>query len=376
MSYYADNMLERESFRKNILKKDKDLILRDSKIKSVLKNFDALSSSSPIIADFTEYNPLHNGHLHCMREAQRLVPEGIFTAVIPGPLESSGRGLPYIMTRKARSDAAVALGADIVVEGPPMGVMGSGQYSLCLAKMFQSLGTDFIPRGYNPMEGFQKIMKRINQGVGVAPRPYKMVDMETHQILMQGKLEEDNYVIVSLSRSLTKINFAFKDKFIFIKRIKGVSGTKIREAVLNANLKSVETMIPPETINILKNEMEGGRAPLHDVRDTPGILKTVNNSSLDYLKSISLVDEVTANALVQERPFKTLKDVEICISQGFSRHYRQRVISSLEAGIGKDTIHKYIENYPSVIRILKYKNKEILKEFKKAIPHRRLEICH
>lgn len=369
-------MLERESYLKKILERDKNLILRDSKIKSVFKNSDALSkSSNPIIADFTEYNPFHNGHLHCMREAQRKVPEGIFTAVVPGPLERSGRGIPYIMTRKARSEVAIALGADIVAEGPPMGVMGSGQYSLCLAKMFQSLGADFIPRGYNPIKGFQKIIKRINQGIGVAPRPYKMVDMETHQILMQGKLEEDNYVIVSLSRSLTKINFDFKGKFIFVKRIKGVSGTKIRESVSNEDLKSVENMLPPETINILKNEMKEGRAPLHDVRNTKGILQTVNNSSLEYLKSLSLVDDVTANALIQEKPFKTVKEVEACVSQGFSRHYRQRVISSLEAGIDKETIHKYIENYPSVIRILNYKNKETLKEFKKTIPHRRLEIC-
>ena len=57
--------------------------------------------------------------------------------------------------------------------------------------------------------------------------------METREVLLEGKLDEDNYVIVSLSKSLKKIGFDFKDKFIFVKRIEGVSGTKIREAVIS-----------------------------------------------------------------------------------------------------------------------------------------------
>ena len=55
--------------------------------------------------------------------------------------------------------------------------------------------------------------------------------METKDVLFKGKLDEDNYVIVSLSKSLKKIDFDFKDKFIFVKRVEGVSGTKIREYI-------------------------------------------------------------------------------------------------------------------------------------------------
>ncbi len=83
---------------------------------------------------------------------------------------------------------------------------------------------------------------------------------------------------------------------------------------------------------------------------------------------------IQQRALINNRPFNTLFDVEKSISQGFSRHYKNRVISSLEAGIFKEGVHKYIDRYPSVIRILKYKNKEVLNEFQKRIPHRRLEI--
>ena len=109
-------MINREEFIVNILKKDKELILGDVK-----KNphFGEVRNDVKIISDFTEYSPLHNGHLHCMIEAKKQISDGIFTAIVPGPFERSGRGLPYIMTREARADAAIRVGADIVVEGPP-----------------------------------------------------------------------------------------------------------------------------------------------------------------------------------------------------------------------------------------------------------------
>jgi predicted nucleotidyltransferase len=364
-------MIYREEFIGSILKRDKELILGDVEKKPL---FGEVRNDVKIIADFTEYSPLHNGHLHCM-EAKKQISDGIFTAIVPGPFERSGRGLPYVMTRKARADAAILVGADIVVEGPPMGIMGSGQYSLCLAKMFKSIDADYIPRGYKPFKEFDKILKRINQGFAVVPKPYKIVDLESKEILFDGKLDEDNYVIVSLSKSLKKIKFDFKNKFLFIKRVEGVSGTKIREAILNSNLKMVEDMLPLESIKILNREINHLRAPLNNIRDSKTILSRVNEDSMEDIERLALIDNKTVNALLLNRPFKNLDEIQNLITQGFSRHYKQRILSSMEAGIFKDTIHKYIENYPSVIRILNYKNNEVLKEFKKRIPHRRLEIC-
>lgn len=364
--------LQKEEFVKKFLKKDRKLILDDSKR---IPGQGRVESDTKIIADFTEYNPLHNGHLHCMMEAKRMVPEGMFTAIVPGPLERSGRGVPYIITRQARAQAAIELGADVVVEGPPMGIMGSGQYSLCLAKMFQALDVDFIPRGYKPFNGFENILNRIKDGKAVVPKPYRIVDLETKSVLLDGKLDEDNYVIVSFSKSLNKIGFDFKDKFIFIKRIEGVSGTKIREAVQTSNLESAKKMLPTETMEILEKEMAEERAPLHQVRDVEGILRRVNESSILDLKSLALMDGRTLEAFRQNRPFNNLDEILSSVSRGFSRHHKNRVLSSLEAGIFKEVIHKYIENYPQTLRILNYKNDDVLKEFKKRIPHRRLEIC-
>lgn len=366
-------------FIRNILNEDrktffKDLEyskkLNDEDAESELSSFSQVSDLRPLIADFTEYSPLHNGHFHCMKTAKSKVPDGLFVAVVPGLFERSGRGLPYILPRDVRAEIAVAVGADIVVEGPPMGIMGSGQYSLCLCKMFQALNTDFIPRGYKVEEGYDEILRRISLGHGIAPKPYKIVDMDTGELVLKGKLAEDNYVIVSFSKSLTKIGFDFKDKFIFVPRIEGVSGTLIRKACSQNQLESVVSMLPRETLEILKREIDADRAPLHDLRDEETILERANSFSFDELAGLNFFNEKLAGNFIEKRdakPFETLGDVEDAISQGFSTNFKTRVLSILEANVNSDVIHDYINNYSSVVRVLNYKNEKVLDDFKDKV---------
>ena len=328
------------------------------------------SNSRPLIADFTEYSPLHNGHFHCMKTAKEKIPDGLFVAVVPGLFERSGRGLPYILHRKTRAEIAIAVGADIVVEGPPMGIMGSGQYSLCLTKMFQALNTDFIPRGYRPFDGYEKILERISLGHGVAPKPYKIGDMDTKEVIYNGKLEEDNYVIVSFSKSLKKIGFDFKDKFIFVPRIEGVSGTLIRKACSENNLESVKSMLPSETLRILEREINEDRAPLHDLRVEDYIIDSANNLSFEDLLKLNFFNEKLAKELVEkreEKPFESIAEIENSIFYGFSSHFKNRVLSILETKINADMISEYINNYPSTVRVLNYKNEAVLEEFKNKV---------
>ena len=366
-------------FIRNILNEDrktffKDLEyskkLNDDDVESELSSFSQVSDLRPLIADFTEYSPLHNGHFHCMKTAKSKVPDGIFVAVVPGLFERSGRGLPYILPRDVRAEIAVAVGADIVVEGPPMGIMGSGQYSLCLCKMFQALNTDFIPRGYKVEEGYDEILRRISMGHGIAPKPYKIVDMDTGEVVLKGKLAEDNYVIVSFSKSLTKIGCDFKDKFIFVPRIEGVSGTLIRKACSQNQLESVVSMLPGETLEILKREIDADRAPLHDLRDEETIIDRANSFSFDELAGLNFFNEKLACNFIEKRdakPFETLEDVEDAISHGFSTNFKTRVLSILEANVASDVIHDYIDSYSSVVRVLNYKNEKVLDDFKDKV---------
>ena len=354
----------------NILAHDMELFYND--LNEDYK-FSHTSSDINLIADFTEYNPLHNGHFHCMKTAKHMFPNSLFVAIVPGLFERSGRGIPYILPRQLRAEIAISVGADIVVEGPPMGIMGSGQYSLCLCKMFKALNTDFIPRGYKPVEGMDEILKRINMGHHVAPKPYKIVDKTTGEIILKGKLEEDNYVITSFSNSLSKIGFDFKDKFIFVERIGGVSGTLIRESILNDNFDDVVDMMPSKTIEVLKREIKNSSI-IYGIRDVEKILDTANNYSFEKLSALNLFNDKLAENIIENRPFTNVDELQDAILQGFSSHFRQRVLSILENPIPKKEISRYIENYPSVIRVLGYKDDDSLEKFKNKVNNENISL--
>ena len=354
----------------SILKRDMNLFLDDLDSECKISN---TSSDINLVADFTEYNPLHNGHFHCMKTAKHHFPDSLFVAIVPGLFERSGRGIPYILPRELRAEIAISVGADIVVEGPPMGIMGSGQYSLCLCRMFKALNTDHIPRGYKPMEGFDEILKRINLGHHIAPKPYKIVDKTTGEIVLKDKLEEDNYVITSFSNSLSKIDFDYTGKFIFVKRIEGVSGTLIRQSIQEDNFDNVLDMMPAKTIEVLKREIKNDSI-IYGIRDVESILNTANNFDLKELTALNLFNDKLAKNIVDNGPYDNLEKLESAILQGFSSHFRQRVLSILENPIPKKVISDYIDKYPSNIRILGYKNKESLKEFKNKVNNENISL--
>lgn len=354
----------------NILKRDKELFYNDLNAEFEISD---KSCDTVLVSDFTEYNPLHNGHFHCMKTAKGMFPDSLFVAVVPGLFERSGRGIPYILPREVRAEIAISVGADIVVEGPPMGIMGSGQYSLCLCKMFQALNTDYIPRGYKPVEGMDEILKRINMGHHIASKPYKIVDKTTNEILLRGKLEEDNYVITSFSNSLSKIGFDYKDKFVFVERIEGVSGTLIRESILEDNFDKVLDMMPQKTIEVLKREIKSSGI-IYGLRDEETILNTANNYSFEELSALNLFNDKLARNIIDNRPFDNITSLEESILQGFSSHFKQRVLSIMENPIPKKEISQYIDKYPSNIRVLGYKDKKSLKKFKEKVRNEKISL--
>ena len=354
----------------DILKRDKELFFNDFDME--YKN-SYTTSDINLIADFTEYNPLHNGHFHCMKTAKHMFPDSLFVAVVPGLFERSGRGIPYILPREIRAEIAISVGADVVVEGPPMGIMGSGQYSLCLCKMFKALNTSYIPRGYKPMDGFDEILKRINMGHHIAPKPYKIIDKTTNEIILKDKLEEDNYVITSFSNSLSKIGFDYTNKFIFVERIEGVSGTLIRESILNDDFEGVLDMMPSKTIEVLKREIKNDSI-IYGIRDTESILDTANNYDLNQLAALNLFNEKLAKNIIDNGPYDSLDQLEKSILHGFSSHFHQRVLSILENPIPKKVISEYIDKYPSNIRILGYKNDESLEKFIKKVNNENISL--
>ena len=72
----------------DILKRDMELFYDDLNSECELSSN---SSENILVSDFTEYNPLHNSHFHCMKTAKSMFPDSLFVAVVPGLLDRKSR---------------------------------------------------------------------------------------------------------------------------------------------------------------------------------------------------------------------------------------------------------------------------------------------
>ena len=63
-----------------------------------------------------EYNPLHNGHLHHLRESKKTAGADAVIAVMSGNFLQ--RGEPALVNKWARTKMALRAGADLVIELP------------------------------------------------------------------------------------------------------------------------------------------------------------------------------------------------------------------------------------------------------------------
>ena len=104
------------------------------------------------------------------------------------------------------------------------------------------------------------------------------------------------------------------------------------------------------------------------------ILDTANNYTFEELSNLNLFNDKLAKNIVDNRPYNTIDNLEKAILHGFSSHFRQRVLSILENPIPKKTISRYIDGYPSNIRILGYKNKEVLEKFIKKVNNENISL--
>ena len=147
----------------------------------------------------------------------------------------------------------------------------------------------------------------------------------------------------------------------------------IRESIRKDNFGNVLDMMPSKTIEVLKREIKNDSI-IYGIRDVESILNTANTFSLDELSALNMFNDKLAKNIVENRPYDNLEDLEKSILHGFSSHFHQRVLSILENPIPKKIISEYIDKYPSNIRILGYKNKEILEKFIKKVNNENISL--
>ena len=108
----------------------------------------------------------------------------------------------------------------------------------------------------------------------------------------------------------------------------------------------------------------------YDLRVEEHIIDSANSLSFEDLLKLNFFNEKLVRELIdrrEEKPFESISEIEDSIFYGFSSHFKNRVLSILETRINADMISEYINNYPSTVRVLNYKNEAVLKEFEEKV---------
>ena len=133
-----------------------------------------------------------------------------------------------------------------------------------------------------------------------------------------------------------------------------------REIELSGHI--IDSLTLPKTMDIIMDN--GGDFDILEFdigkrkSDTSKAKIMVSAESPDILNSI--LDELNFIGV-------SISEIEDSIFYGFSSHFKNRVLSILETRINADMISEYINNYPSTVRVLNYKNEAVLKEFEEKV---------
>jgi predicted nucleotidyltransferase len=130
-----------------------------------------------ILGITAEYNPFHNGHAYHIREAKARTGCDSVIALMSGDFVQ--RGTPAIVSKYVRAEAALRLGADIVIELPVYSATASAEgFAEGAIRAFSDLGVDAVSYGIecDGENGLTTIADQIRNAAGFftsEPEPYR-----------------------------------------------------------------------------------------------------------------------------------------------------------------------------------------------------------
>ncbi|RED65959.1 nucleotidyltransferase [Cohnella lupini] len=243
-----------------------------------------------------EYNPLHNGHLYHLQQSKKITGADAVVAVMSGHFLQ--RGEPALADKWARAEMALRAGCDLVLELPVAYSSQPAQWfaygsvavleatgivdSVCFGSEsgdVESLRTMAALLAEEPADFVSTLSARLKEGL-----PYPSAFTAAAKTYLQSKgmndlafsLTEPNHTLgLHYLIAMRKINSKMvpfsirREKSEYgqsdITDIRIASATALRKLLLgqSGSLDQLEAYVPATTLDILKREIQAGRAPIH-----------------------------------------------------------------------------------------------------------------
>jgi predicted nucleotidyltransferase len=264
-----------------------------------------------------EYNPLHNGHAVLIRE-MRLRGADAVAVVMSGNFVQ--RGEPAILSKWARTEQALASGADLVVELPlPWAVAGAESFALGGVAILTALGADVIGFGSEcgnidklrlaqkalSSAGLHDAMQNsLRKGATFAAARQQAVESlfgsETALLLR----EPNNILGIEYLKAIERLGSGLMP--VTIRRENSIiqkgkfAGKPLTSSTVRAMIRSGEDFtesVPEASYRILEREIAAGRAPAGIAPVERGVLAVLRRETREELTHLPDVSEGLENRL-------------------------------------------------------------------------------
>lgn len=283
-----------------------------------------------------EYNPLHYGHVFHYEQSLKKANADAVIAIMSGHYLQ--RGEPAIVNKWARTEMALHMGADVVIELPiayasqpaewfafgavsaldATGVVdslcfgsesGDIQWLQLLAKKLHNepasfqqllkqelkLGNNYPTAYSNAVQAFISVNEQLSQSADQQlDQPNNILGL--HYLIALERLQSQ---MIPLTITRQKAQYHQKD----ISDIQIASATAIRNLIMNQQaMHEIQPYIPAFTYELLQREWGAGRAPMHWELFTGPLYHQLLNSKLNELREIYEVNEGLENRIKQILP--------------------------------------------------------------------------
>lgn len=349
----------------------------------------------PVVGIIAEYNPLHNGHAHHLEHVRKLAADEGIVCVLSSNFVQ--RGEPALLSKWARTEMALAAGADLVLELPSAFACSSAEYFASGAvSILNSLGIidclsfgseegdiDVLKTAADILafedDDFREILKsELDKGLSFAVSRQNalktvLAGKSGHNIEKAAEaIDQPNNILgIEYIKAIKRFNSNIEPVTIMRKGqgYKSLdrtspfsSATAIRHHIRElpdlraiSNDPFLKSNMPEACLNILIKETESGRHPIFPEYYSDIILHSFRNMPAENIASLPYMEEGLENRL--KRAAIESVSVDEMVSKVVTSRYPasriKRIMFSMLTGMTAEFLDELKSNgYAQYIRVL------------------------
>ncbi len=286
-----------------------------------------------LICISADFDPVHKGHEKLINEARKIADNESKKLVVYLNKGFSANHAPFFVDFDARSEMALALGADEIrsFEGLHHRLVLSYSVPIRLTQMINDGASDYITSASISLEEISnKAQKFIKEGnfVGM-PKNYTNRNEIRWYALNEFLGSKLKFHIVQ------ELN---KDRY---------SGRLIRQSIIDNDYtitSEVRKLLPKSTVEILEREIDNNNIDLG--RNWTDIYKRMNTYSRGNLSKIAYLNGETINQIIKKRVYSNPESVWAAFRRSdYGPVMTRLAISSIEMDVTKQEVMELMKSY-------------------------------